>query len=144
MKQKKIKNKILTSLIYKGKKSISEKMFLKSLKKLHTITKKQFQKIIKLFLISAISIFNLYKLKNKRIKKNKEIFKILKTNSAWIFVAIKLISKYLKFKKLKNNYVQFCKELYLNSKNERQVITKKIIIQKKISLKKKNFYYYRW
>lgn len=144
MKQEKIKNKILTGLIYEGKKWTSEIIFLKSLKILHTITKKQFKKIIKIFLTSIISVFNLYELKNKRIKKNKEIFKILKTSNVWIFVAIKLIYKYLKLKKSKNYSVQLCKELYLNAQNIGIIFPKKIVMQKKISLKKNNFYYYRW
>lgn len=144
MKKQQIKNKILNSLMCKGKKQVSEKILIKSLKQLHSVSIKWFQKILKLFLILTITSFNLYQIKKKRFNKNSKVFKILKTNYSWVFLAIKFILKYLKVIELKKHFVQLCQEFYLNAWNKGIVLSKKIIKQKKVLLNKKKFFYYRW
>ena len=99
MKNPEIKKKVLSILTKNGKKSLSEKILLQSLKVINKTSKKQSIDIFKVALVLVSPTFKLYKLKGKKKKKKKKNIKIkevpsfLKTSMKRNSAAIKLMIK---------------------------------------------------
>lgn len=147
MKNLKIKDKLINHIMQNGEKKTSEKILLKSLKKLQKNCLKETKEIIKLALICSTPIFKLHKIKNKKLKKKKrktkEIPSFITNNQARISLAIKLILKSLK-KKSQNFSLEFQKEILLNSQKKGNAIQTKNELQKQVLLNKRYFNFYRW
>ena len=68
-KRTKIKTKFISHLMKSGERKTSEKILLKSFKKLQKHSSKKSEKILKLALIYSTPIFKLHKITNKKLKK---------------------------------------------------------------------------
>lgn len=140
-----VKNKIINHLILNGKKNISEKLLLKTMKELQKTSLKQSKKLVNLAIILSIPVFKVHKMiKKTKKKKIREIPVIISSKKARISLSIKFILIILKEKSLKYFYIKFYQEILLNIKNESSAILNKNKIQKDALLKKHFFYYYRW
>jgi ribosomal protein S7 len=143
-----IKTKLINLVTLKGKKAVGEKNLIKSIKEIQKASNKKFIEILNLALIYSTPIFKLHKIKNKKIKKNrnkkfKEIPGFLKNKNSRISLGIKYILLSL-HNKNEAFYQKFSKELLLNAAQDATSIQLKTEIQKNIQNKKHLFRYYRW
>ena len=130
-----------------GNKKTSEKILLKSFKKLQKDSQKQSKKILQLAIINSTPIFRLhtFKIKKKRKKKIKEIPAFISNKFNRTSLAIKLIlSKTLENKQLNYFCNKFKKEILLTSQQKSSTIESKNNLQKQILLKRRLFSFYRW
>lgn len=148
MKKKlKIKNKLINHLTVNGNKKTSEKVLLKSFKKLQKESIKQSKKIFQLAIINSTTVFKINKYITKKRKKAnlKEIPTFIKNTDNRTSLAIKNI---LKNKINKKNTGKFFnelkKEILLTSQNKGTTIESKNTLQKQIPLKKRLFAFYKW
>lgn len=148
MKTLKIKTKLLNHLTKNGEKKTSEKILLKSLKKLQKDSTKQTEDIIKTALIHSTPIFKVHIIKNKKQrKKNRRIKKIpyfIVNNSSRISLAIKFIVQAMKKKKSEPLYSKLNNEVLLSSQQKGESIEIKTDIQKQVLINKRYFNFYRW
>lgn len=144
----KIKNKIVNRIMIDGKKNTSEKLFLKSFKKLQISSTKQIKKVLQLCLISAMPIFKLNQSSNKKIRKRKRKVKIvpvfINKQQNRMSLGIKFILFSLKKKSSNYFYTRLASEILLIAKNKSALPEIKIDIQKKAILNKRYFKNYRW
>ena len=146
-KKLELKNKLLNHIMVNGNKKTSEKILLKSFKKLQKDSQKQSKKIFQLAIINSTPIFRLhtFKMKKKRKKKIKEIPAFISNKSNRTSLAIKfLLSKTLENKQLNFFFNKFKKEILLTSQQKGSTIESKNNLQKQILLKKRLFSFYRW
>ena len=141
----KIKNKLINQITINGKKEISEKILIKSLKELQKNSTKKYKNIIQLVLIHTKPIFKLHIIKNKKRKKKrvKEIPGFIKNKSSRISLSMKFILQNIK-KGNNTFYKKLWKEILLDAKNQGNSIQTKMELQKEILTKKHYFRYYRW
>lgn len=143
-----IKTKLLNHLTKSGEKSTSEKILLKSLKKLQKESNKQTKEIIKTALIHSTPVFKVHVIENKKQrKKNRKIKKIpyfIVNNNARISLAIKFIMEVIKKKKSKPLYSKLKHEILLNSQQKGESIEIKTELQKQVLINKRYFNFYRW
>jgi ribosomal protein S7 len=147
MKKLEIKQKLINQIMKNGEKKTSEKVLLQSFKTLQRNCVKETQEILKLSIIYSTPIFKLHKIKNKKLKKKnrktKEIPSFITNNQYRISSAIKLILKVVK-KKPKNFFINFNKEILLNSQQKGDAIQIKNELQKQVLINKRYFNFYRW
>jgi ribosomal protein S7 len=147
MKILSIKTKLLNQLTKNGKKQTSEKILLKSFKKLQKKSIKETKEIIKTSLVLTTPLFKVHVIENKKQrKKNRKIKKIpyfILNNYSRISLAIKFIMKSIKNKseplhsKLEN-------EILLTSQQKGDSINFKKDLQKQVLINQKYFNFYRW
>ena len=140
-----IKKKIINHLIVNGKKSTSEKIFIKTAKELQKQSDKQFKKLIQLSLIHSSPIFKLHTILNKKRKKKnpREIPAFVSNKYRRVSLAIKFILKTTKNRS--SNFFNVLKqEILSNSKFESGAIDRKNDLQIQALLNKRYFSYYRW
>ena len=75
-KKKSIKNYIINSIIKCGKKSLSEKLLLKTFKEIQKHTKKNTKQLRKLAIIKQISIISIKELLNKKFRRRSKLVSI--------------------------------------------------------------------
>ena len=147
-KRTEIKTKFISHLMKNGKKKTSEKILLKSFKKLQKHSSKKSEKLLKLALIYSTPTFKLHKITNKKLKKRnkkpREIPAFISNQKSRISLAIKLILKNIKKKEKLKFYEKLEKEILLNTKNKSSGIQIKNELQKNVLAKKHYFLYYRW
>lgn len=147
MKKIEIKKKLINHIMKNGEKKTSEKILLQSLKTLQKNCVKETQEIVKLALTYSIPIFKLNKIKNKKMKKKnrktKEIPSFITSNKYRISSAIKLILKSVK-KTPRNFFINFNKEILLNSQKKGDTIQIKNDLQKQVLVNKRYFNFYKW
>jgi len=137
-----LKKKIFNQIMSNGNKSTSEKVILKSLKKIQKIhNKKKFDELIKLGLINSSPIVYLKHIKRKR-KQTVEFPFLLQFNSRLSY-GIKFILNNCKSKNSNPFYKQLELELINSSKNLSKSVEKKKNLHQQAFLKKK-FANYRW
>jgi ribosomal protein S7 len=144
----KIKTKLINLLTTDGKKEVGEKNLIKSLKELQKNSNKKDSEILNLALIYSAPIFKLHRIKNKKIKKNrnkkfKEIPGFIKSQNSRISLAIKFILLSIK-NKSETFYKKFNKEILTSAAQNSNTIQIKNELQKNIQTKKHYFRYYRW
>lgn len=139
-----IKNKITNHLMQDGKKTTSERILLKSTKKLQKTLIKNHKEIIQLALINVQPIFTLYTSKNKKTKKVKEIPKFLAQKKTRVSMSIKYILSAIKNKKNEKTYRKLAKEFLDSAKNKSNAIQLKNTIQQKIISMKRYLKRHRW
>jgi ribosomal protein S7 len=144
----KIKTKLINLLTLSGKKEVGEKNVLKSIKELQKTSNKKYSEILHLALIYSTPIFKLHKIKNKKIKKNrnkkfKEIPGFIKNKNSRISLAVKFILCSIANKN-ETFYKKFNKEIILNATQKGNTLQIKNELQKSILTKKHFFRYYRW
>lgn len=147
MKQKKeIKCKMVNHCMQQGKKQTSEKILVKSLKKLNKQSKKQTKKLVQLSILNTIPVFKLHIRTNKKRKKknSKEIPAFIFDNNKRISLAVKFILQTVKKKQTKQFYNIIQEEILSNSKFESLAIKQKNNLQTQIILNERYFSYYRW
>lgn len=142
-----LKKKLLNHLTKSGKKQISEKVLIKSLKATQTSQKKNHYKVIRLSLLNTTPTFKIVKLKNKKRRKSstKEIPTFLsnfRSRTSWSL-------KYLiKTTSSQENNITFSEklknELLLGAKSENNVTLLKNKLQHKTIQEKKYFKNFRW
>lgn len=139
-----IKKKLVNHLLMHGKKTTSEKTFLKSFKSLQKDSKKQTKNLIKIALLQSTPIFKLHKLSQKKRKKKnvKEIPAFIKNTRIRTSLAIKEI--YASLKKKKNISELIKKEILLLSQNKGESSQLKNKSQEYILTKKHLLKFYRW
>jgi ribosomal protein S7 len=146
-KKLEFKNKLINHIMINGNKKTSEKILLKSFKKLQKDSQKQSKKIFQLAIINSTPIFKLhiFKIKKKRKKRIKEIPAFITNKYTRISLAIKLIlSKISENKRLNNFFNEFKKEILLTSQQKGTIVESKNNLQKQVLLKKHLFAFYRW
>ena len=143
----KIKFKLINHLTLDGKKEVSEKNLLKSIKNLQKNSNKCSNKIFQITIIYLTPIFKLHRMRLKNRKKNRirEIPGFLQQETARISIALKFLIQNSK----KNSKYFTCNdslftEVLTCSKNkgENQLLKKES--QKSVIAKKRFFKYYRW
>lgn len=143
------KKKIINNIMINGKKTTSEKLFLKSLKELQINSTKQTKKILQLYLINSTPVFKLEESFNKRVKKSKRkvrltpifINKIQNRTS----LGIKFFISYLrKIKDKKYFYKKLMDEILLIAENIGSIPEIKKENQKKVIANKRYIKHYRW
>lgn len=143
-----INNKLINTLLVNGKKTQSEKTFLKSFKALQTISKKSSKKIVQLALIHSTPIFKINTISQKKRKKKKQKTKIIpafiSTKTSRISSAIKFIVITAKKKKNQPFFKKLLEEVILTSQNKSDAIEIKKEIQKQALVNHHLFKYYRW
>ncbi len=141
-KKKHIKNKIINSMLTNGRKSMFEKIVLKSLKELQKSSNKQAKKLIQLSIIASLPVLKINTFKHKKSKKIKQISSFIQTKNAKISLAIKFILNNIQ----KENYKFFTKfkhEIFLNFQFKSNSIELKNELQKQALIKKRyliNYY----
>lgn len=150
IKKKKIniKNKLINHLIINGKKNKSEKIVFKSIKALKIVSKKSIKRLLKLALISAIPIFKVNIITQKKRKKKKQKSKIIPTfiatKASRISFAIKFIVAAAKKKKNQTLLRKLAEEVLLTLNNQDSAIKIKEEAQKQVFLNRNLFTRYRW
>ena len=142
----KIQNKIINHLVINGKKHTSEKILLKSLKKLQKSSKKQSKKLLKLAIIMSSPTFKLHTLtqKKRKKKKGKEIPAFINKTKIRTSLAIKAILLTVRKRKSNNIHLALKEELILTTEGKSETIELKNTNQEQILTKKHLFRYYRW
>jgi ribosomal protein S7 len=146
LNKEKIKKKLSKHILQNGKKSVSEKLIIKTFKSIQKSQKKSHNKIIKLAILNLTPMFRIIKLKNKKRRKKsvKEIPAFLSHQSFRTSWGLKYLTKSSTSKTTNNFSNQFINEILLCIKNESFTINLKTELQKKASEKKKYFRHYRW
>lgn len=135
----KLKIKIQNSLMSSGKKSICEKLLLKTTKSLQKSSNKNHASLIKLAVINNAPSIKIKKIKRKR-KKLKE-FPFIPSKKTRTFFALKFILTYSK-KISTNFYVQIEKGILRGSENSQNNKHKENDQEQALKLKK--YSHYRW
>ena len=147
MKKKlRIKNKLINHITRNGNKKTSEKILLKSFKKLQKDSLKQSKKILQLALINSTAVFklNTYKMKKKKKSNLKEIPTFISNTDTRTSLAIKhILNKKTKDKNINKFFLEFKKEILLTSQQKGSIIESKTNIQKQIPQKKRFFAFYK-
>lgn len=144
----KAKNKLINTIMVSGNKKTSEKILLKSIKRLQKKSKKQTKNIIQLSLINFISLFKFHEISNKKLKKKQRKVKIipsfLATNAKRTFLSIKYLIEDLD-KKTKNPFfVKLYQKILTLSNNPKFMSDQKPEILIKHLTSKKHLKNYRW
>lgn len=145
--EKKLKDKILNYITYKGQKKTSEKIVKKSLKSIQKLQEKPHNNLIKLAVINSTPIFRVIKLKNNRRRKKKSVKEVPSFLSTYTFRAswsLKYLINTLSKKDNKTFSKNFSDEIILNAKHQGNAVKFKNELQNQALKKKKNFRNYRW
>lgn len=138
----KLKVKVYNHLMKNGTKFLSEKIFLKSIKKLQKTYTKNHGNLIKFVVVFLAPLVKIKRIKNKKNKILKEFPYILNEKNR-LTLSIKQIFKFLSGKKSISFHNKFAKEIFSISESKSQVLNLKKVDQEKIILKKK-YSFYRW
>lgn len=140
-----IKKKLINHLTLNGSKIKGEKIFKESIKKIQKESTKSLKKVVQLSIINSTPIFKLHRISNKKRKKKKikEIPSFIKNLNYRVSLSIKLILTSLKIKTKKIS-TKIKNEILQDLKSDKLSIQKKNELQKKASLNKRYFRYYRW
>lgn len=125
-----------------GAKLLSEKIFLKSIKKLQKMYHKNHSKLLIFVVVFLAPLVKIKRTKNKKNKILKEFPYILNEKSR-LRLSIKEIFNVLKAKKGTLFYKKFAKEIFYISENNSHILKSKKVSQENIILKKK-YSFYRW
>lgn len=136
----KLKIQIYNLFLLNGNKNICEKLFLKTIKVIQKLSKKNSIDLIKLAVINNSYSIEIKKLKRKR-KKIKE-FPYIPNKKTRIFLALKNILSISK-NKHDNFHNKLKQQILESSKNAGVSIKKKEAVQEQ-SLKLKKYAHYRW
>ena len=142
-----LKTKLLNHLTKNGEKKTSEKILLKSFKKLQKDSSKPTKDILKTALVLSTPVFKVHVIENKKQrKKNRKIKKIpyfIVNNNSRISLAIKFIMKSIDDKS-KPLYSKLQNEILLASQQKGDSINFKKELQKQVIANKKYFNFYKW
>jgi ribosomal protein S7 len=148
MKILSIQKKLLNHITQSGKKNTSEKIIMKSFKKLQKNSIRPIKDVFRNALILSTPIFKVHIIENKKQrKKNRKIKKIpyfIVNNLSRISLAIKFIMKSIE-KKSKSTYTKLENEiLTINQHKSGGAINLKKDLQKQVAINKKYFNFYKW
>lgn len=140
-----IKDKLVNFLMINGNKKTSEKLLIKSFKKLQRDSQKQSSKLVQLALINSTPILKLHvhKIKKKRKKKIKEIPVFISNINHRTSSAIKLIISN-KNNKTNKFFNELKEEILLASQKKGLGIETKANTQKQIVVLKKKNFSFKW
>ena len=142
MKNNSIKNSFLNLIMFNGNKKTSEKLVIKSLKKLQKkFNQKNFNDLIKIGLINSSPIFLVKNIKRKR--KQTVEFPFLLNYKLRLFYGIKFILRNCLNKQNQKFYNKLEQELVNSCNNLGQSVKIKKDLHKEAVVKKK-FANYRW
>jgi ribosomal protein S7 len=142
-----IKNKLINHITKNGEKKTSEKLLLKSLKKLQKTSKKQVKALLQLCILNSTPIFKLHTSSNKKQKKRNKKVREMPTFIVRPEIRTSLSIKFIlsnKEKMSKNFYSELTKKVLLTTQSKSGPISSKNELQKKIILNKRYLTYYRW
>lgn len=144
-KKMQVKDKLINHLMINGNKKTSEKILIKSFKKLQKDTQKRSSKLLQLALINSTPIFKLHvhKIKKKRKKKTKEIPVFISNINYRTSSAIKLIMSN-KNKKSNKFFNELKEEIFLASQKKGLGLETKASAQKQIVVLKKKLFSFKW
>lgn len=129
-------------LMRNGAKFLSEKICLKSIKKLQKIYNKNHSKLLIFVVVFLAPLAKIKRTKNKQNKILKEFPYILNEKSR-LRLSIKEIFNFLKVKRGLPFYKKFATEIFTISENNNQALKLKKVAQENTILKKK-YAFYRW
>ena len=145
--EKKLKEKVLNHILYKGQKKTSEKIIKKSLKSIQKIQERPHNDIIKLAIINSTPMFRIIKLKNSRRRKKKQTKEVPAFLSTYTFRAswsLKYLTKTLNKREDRTFVKNFNNEIMLDAKHQGNAVRLKNELQEQALKKKKYFRNYRW
>jgi ribosomal protein S7 len=142
-----IKNKLINHITINGEKKTSEKLLLKSVKKLQKSSKKQVKALLQLCILNSTPIFKLHTSSNKKQKKRHKKVREMPTFIVRPEIRTSLSIKFIlsnKEKVSKNFYSELTKKILLTTQPKSGSISLKNELQKKILLNRRYLTYYRW
>jgi ribosomal protein S7 len=142
-----IKAKIINHITKNGEKKTSEKLLLKSIKKLQKTSKKQVKALLQLSILNSVPIFKLHTSSNKKQKKRHKKVREMPTFIVRPEIRTSLSIKFIvsnKEKKSKIFYNELTKKFLLAIQPKSGSVSLKNELQKKILLNKRYLTYYRW
>jgi len=144
----KIQGKIINLIMRKGKKSVSEKILLKSLKEIQKNYNAQSKELLQLAIIHNTPTFKLHKMLNKKQKKrnrkNKEIPSFIPLLTSRTSQAVKYMLIKTKSNKTTTFYKKLKEEILLSAQQKSSSINLKNELQKQALLNKHYLSFYRW
>lgn len=140
-------NKLSNLLALKGKKQKSEKLILKSFKKLQKDYKKQVYDIYQIATQNLVPIFKLSVLRNKKTRKKSVTLvpRIVISSKSELTLAIKYIMKVIRKRDAQNTYVKLSNEILLSCQLKGDSYQSKLTEQQQVLLNKNTLLkFYRW
>ena len=134
---------IIRQLLTDGKNSISEKIWLKSLKLFYKLYAKNHTKVITRAVINITPLIKVKQLKQKRKRSQLREFPYIVNKKSWIPLALKLLLSKTKKEKEVKMYQKLVTELVNATKKSGGSITKRKNLYEYAFLKKK-YFFYRW
>ena len=134
---------IIRQLLTDGKNSISEKIWLKSLKLFYKLYAKNHTKVIARAVINTTPLIKVKQLKQKRKRSQLREFPYIVNKKSWIPSALKLLLSKTKKEKEVKMYQKLVTELVNATKKSGGSITKRKNLYEYAFLKKK-YFFYRW
>lgn len=142
-----LKDKIINSLMHKGCKESSEKIFKKSIKRTQKLTKKNCKVQLQTAIINLTPTFKLTKQSKKRGKKKQMNYTpiFLPNNLLRISFALKLLKNTALKNKSSKTYEYLSKEILASANSTKAVsVEQKNSLQKQVLSQKRYFYKFRW
>jgi len=135
--------KIISQLLIDGKSTISEKIWLKSLKLFYRSFVKSHKKAINRALINITPLLKVKQLKQKRKRSQLREFPYIVNSKSRISLALKFFLTKTKDKKETKMYQKLVNELVVVANKSGTSINKRKSLYEYAFLKKK-YFYYRW
>lgn len=133
--------KIINQLVLKGKSSISEKIWMKSLKEFYKTFIKNQKKFINKALINIAPLLKTKQLKQKKKRFSLKEFPYIIKNKNRITMALNFFFNETNKKREMKMYKKLIKELVIAAKNSGTNLSKKKNLYEHAFVKKKYFYY---
>jgi len=135
--------KIINQLLLDGKSSISEKIWLKSIKLFDKSFIKDHKNLLNRAIVNVTPLLKIKQLKQKNKRLQIKEFPFITNNKSRISLAIKFFLKKTKSKKETKMYKMLVTELLAVATNSGKYMNKKKDLYEYAYLKKK-YFYYRW
>lgn len=135
--------KVINQLLTDGKSTVSEKIWLKSLKLFYKSFVKNHKKAVNRAIINITPLLKVKQLKQKRKRTQLKEFPYIVSNNSRISLALKFFLTKTKNKKETKTYEKLVTELVTVANKSGVNINKKKSLYEYAFLKKK-YFYYRW
>ena len=141
--KRQLNKKIINHLLLNGKITISEKIWLKSIKFFYKSCVKNHKKFINRAIINITPLLKVKQLKQKKKRSQLKEFPYIVNSKNRISLALKFFLNKTKTKKESKTYKKLVTELFAITNRVGVIITKKKKLYEYAFIKKK-FFFYRW
>lgn len=136
-----MKKKIINQLLLNGKTSVSEKIWLKSIKLLHKSFTKNHKKVIARAVVNAAPLIKIKQLKQKRKRLQQKEFSYIVRDKNRLSTALSFLITKTKLNSETKVHKKLITELLSAAKNSGATINEKKRLYENAFIKKKYFYY---